>query len=111
MEGNEKMNKETKKKSNVGNKSIIKLAARIKELQLKAEELGLFFNDRELLECKKCGLIEDVAVEGRPITYNRHDIVADSGLRFEPCGKNKYLCPVCGSKVSEKIERRAQNKK
>lgn len=103
------MNKKTKKKSNAVNKSIIKLAARIKELQLKAEELGLFFNDRELLECKKCGLIEDVAVDGRLITYNRYDVVADIGLRFEPCEKDRYLCPVCGSNVKEK--RRARNKK
>lgn len=105
------MNKKTKKKSDSRYESIIELAARIKGLQLKAEELGLFFNNRELLECRKCGLIEDVTIEGRLITYNRYDIVADIGLSFESCEKDKYLCPVCGSKVSEKIERRARNKK
>lgn len=105
------MNKKTKKNLDVAIKSITKLAAKIKELQLKAEELGLFFNDRELLECKKCGLVEDVASEGVLITYNSSDVAADIGLRFDPCEKNKYLCPVCGSKVSEITESRARNKK
>ena len=36
------------------------LAARFVGLQKRAKALGVFANDRELLECPRCGLLEDV---------------------------------------------------
>ena len=40
------------------------LATEIAALQAKARTLGLFANDRELLECPDCGLMENVAAAG-----------------------------------------------
>jgi len=34
-----------------------------------ALEAGVFLNDRELLRCDSCGLLEDVDIKGRLITY------------------------------------------
>ena len=40
----------------------------------KAEALGIFSGDRELLECPNCGLKEDVLIYGRLVTY-KGDVV------------------------------------
>ena len=43
-------------------KEIFKLASKVKELQKDLEAQGLFAEDRELLECTNCGLIEDLSL-------------------------------------------------
>ena len=40
-----------------------KLARQLVGLQQRAKALGVFANDRELLECPRCGLLEDRQVE------------------------------------------------
>ena len=73
------------------------LARQIAKFHKQAEELGLFLNDRGLLECSKCGLIEDVAFEGHLTTYRKDDKnMADTGLRFEKLDETSFRCPVCG---------------
>ena len=66
-----------------------------------AREAGLFLNDRELLSCDRCGLIEDVDITGRLITYKSDEAVFDSGMRFEKGEGDTHLCPVCGAPVRE----------
>ncbi|MDZ4198631.1 MAG: hypothetical protein U1E27_05005, partial [Kiritimatiellia bacterium] len=62
--------------------AIKPLARQWVALQKRANALGLFANDRELLECPQCGLAEDVAHDGRLITCRETAIGQDTGLRF-----------------------------
>ena len=99
------MNHGTHKKHENGKGSLSGLAQKIKPLvedivciQKQAKALGIFINDRELLECTGCDLVEDVAFDGSLMTYNRDsDDMTDSGLRFEEMNEEKYRCPVCGT--------------
>lgn len=79
--------------------NIRELASRIVALQDKARALGLFTNDRELLECQKCGLLEEVTFNGQLITCRGPDFSQDTGLRFEELPQDRFCCPVCGSIV------------
>ncbi len=61
---------------------------------------GIFDGLRELLECRKCGLKEDVAFDGRLISYRRGAEGVDIGLRFPEPDKDGYSrCPACGEVV------------
>lgn len=63
-----------------------------------AAAMGVFTNDRELLECSKCGLVEDVLTDGILVTYHKNiRNPNDSGLRFEKIGEDKFRCPACGT--------------
>ena len=73
------------------------LASRVAELQEQARSLGLFAGDRELLECPKCGLLEDVTIEGKLITYVSSAEGQDSGFRFEETSPGRFRCQACGS--------------
>ena len=66
-----------------------------------AREAGVFLNDRELLSCESCGLLEDVDITGRLITYKSGEAVFDSGMRFEKGEGGTYVCPVCGAPARE----------
>lgn len=79
---------------------LLRLAITLDSLKQRATELGMFTDDRELLECPLCGLTEDVTFDGVLITYQRDDLWTDhsqpdSGLRFESVGGDTYRCPVC----------------
>ena len=95
----------THKKHENGKSSHSGLAQKIKpfvediiRIQKQAKSLGIFVNDRELLECTGCDLVEDVAFDGSLMTYHRDsDDMTDSGLRFEEMDEEKYRCPVCGT--------------
>ncbi|MDF1755872.1 MAG: hypothetical protein P1U89_23995 [Verrucomicrobiales bacterium] len=84
-------------------KDLDPLLALCRELEIvksRAAELGIFIDDRELLECENCGLFEDVTVSGILIT--RRDSLAkvsDSGLRFSETTPGVFVCPSCGFKV------------
>jgi rubredoxin len=78
------------------------LAKRLADLQRQAKALGLFANDRELLECPHCGLKEDVTCEGRIITYREPDLGKDTGLRFEEITAESFRCPACGQTARER---------
>ena len=76
-----------------------RLAAQIVGLKAQMKALGMFTNDRELLECTNCDLPEDVSADGLLFTFHRSgtDWGTDSGLRFEEVGKDLFRCPVCGA--------------
>ena len=79
--------------------NIRELASRIVALQAKARALGLFMNDRELLECQKCGLLEDLTFSGQLITCRAPDFGQDTGLRFEKLFQDRFRCPACGAMI------------
>lgn len=61
---------------------------------------GIFDGLRELLECRNCGLKEDVAFDGRLMSYREGAEGVDAGLRFpEPDSEGCSRCPVCGEVV------------
>ena len=68
---------------------IGKLVRRVQPVLKKAEALGIFLGDRELLECPNCGLKEDVLISGQLITYRGDAVMPDSGLRFKEMGNSQ----------------------
>jgi predicted RNA-binding Zn-ribbon protein involved in translation (DUF1610 family) len=91
------------RRTKAGNE-IEQLAAEAARLQEKARALGMFDDDRELLECPRCGLLEDVTIGGLLVTYHpTPDDAAghDSGLRFVELSAGRFRCPECGATVSE----------
>jgi len=60
-----------------------------------AQEAGLFMEDRDLLHCADCGLLEDVGCYGILITYPKGKPPVDSGLRFTKDKRGRYICPNC----------------
>jgi predicted RNA-binding Zn-ribbon protein involved in translation (DUF1610 family) len=83
--------------------SIRPLAAEIVALQKQMKALGMFANDRELLECPRCGLMEDVAAGGLLLTVFPADLGTDTGLRFEELTPDSFRCPSCGQTVHEPL--------
>jgi hypothetical protein len=77
------------------------LAARLVALQQQARALGIFAEDRELLECPGCGLLEDVDAVGRLLTCWPSSLGQDTSLRFEEVPGDQFRCPSCGGLVSE----------
>jgi predicted RNA-binding Zn-ribbon protein involved in translation (DUF1610 family) len=80
------------------------LAAQLVALQAEARARGLFANDRELLACPRCGLMEDVTCTGLLITCRPPALGEDTGLRFEEFKAGKFRCPNCGRSVTEPPE-------
>lgn len=77
-----------------------KLATSLQALKKKAKALGMFTDDRELLECIQCGLKEDVTGHGILITFKGDYTGVDTGLRFpEPDEDGKNVCPGCVAAV------------
>src|SRR5579885_548631 len=98
--------KSQKKKSPTRlNPSLIRLVESVQKLRTQAKALGVFSGDRELLECNKCGLIEDVTDEGILITYKRTSKThQDSGLRFQQFHPTHFRCPQCNAIIEAKEE-------
>jgi hypothetical protein len=81
-------------------KELDELAEGLQSLKKQAQDLGIFTNDRELLECPKCGLKEDVAFNGGLFTCRGDALAVDTGLRFpEPDEDGVSSCPACGGEV------------
>lgn len=80
------------------------MASRIVELQKTARGLGIFVDDRELLACSKCGLMEDVLFDGRLVTC-REAGGTDTGLRFtgQPRADGRFTCPECGTVLPSRL--------
>jgi hypothetical protein len=75
------------------------LVRRLLKVKKQAEAIGLFTNDRELLECT-CGLIEDVAFDGGLFTYHKNDhAFKDTGLCFTKINEDTFSCPVCKTRL------------
>lgn len=68
----------------------------LERLRSLAKKMGVFTGDRELLQCPRCELTEDVLVNGRLITYVNEQIGVDCGLRFEELSDGRFRCPACG---------------
>lgn len=84
--------------------AICEIVRNFEPLLERAKALGIFTNDRELLECTHCGMVEDVISDGHLITYRDGDEIADSGLRFTPVNNGRYRCPGCGAEVTEPVD-------
>ncbi|MBU1926803.1 MAG: hypothetical protein KKI20_03425 [Gammaproteobacteria bacterium] len=79
------------------------LVKRLTEIKKQAEAIGLFTDDRELLECT-CGLIEDIAFDGRLFTCRKNDhAFKDTGLRFIKVNENIFCCPECKTKLKVEL--------
>lgn len=89
------------------------LASQLKDLQAKARALGMFDNSRELVRCSKCGLEEDVTIEGLLITTSSVSTLQgaaggghakawtpNTGLRFAEKPAGTFRCPVCKTKFA-----------
>jgi predicted RNA-binding Zn-ribbon protein involved in translation (DUF1610 family) len=88
--------------------AIAPLAKQIAAIQQQMHALGMFANDRELLDCPHCGLLEDVIISGLLITYREPDFHQDTGLRFEELNTGTFRCPSCGQTVCEPFAEDAQ---
>lgn len=75
---------------------LIDLCKELHRIKQHAEALGIFTNDRELLTCPKCGLQEDIQIDGRLMTIEKDsEDFTDSGLRFIDAGNEQFSCPRC----------------
>ena len=83
------------------------LSAAVRQLEQakqQARVLGIFTDDRELLECPSCGLLEDVTFEGLLVTYPKDSAdLKDCGLRFKRAGETSFACPTCGTRIKAVI--------
>jgi hypothetical protein len=77
-------------------KSLHREIARVHRL---AQAAGLFMEDRDLLQCARCGLLEDVGCYGLLMTYPTGAPAVDSGLRFTKDEQGRYICPNCGAEA------------
>jgi hypothetical protein len=66
----------------------------------------LFMEDRDLLLCSRCALLEDVGRYGLLMTYPTGNPPVDSGLRFTKDKRGRYICPNCGAVVRTDKEKR-----
>lgn len=74
------------------------LCEQLRKIHQQCETTGLFVGDRELLDCAHCGLLEDVLIDGRLVTYQSEAVnTADSGLRFVAAEDGNFICPQCGA--------------
>ena len=83
-------------------KSLHREIARVHRL---AQAAGLFMEDRDLLQCARCGLLEDVGCYGLLMTYFSGKPPVDSGLRFRKDKRGRYICPNCGAVARTEKER------
>ncbi len=89
--------RQTKSSSNVLNLLPKYLQREIARFHRLAQDAGLFLEDRALLECPRCGLLEDVGCYGVLMTYPEGTPPVDSGLRFTKGKRGRYICPKCGA--------------
>jgi rubredoxin len=81
--------------------NVVSAVRRLQEAKARARALGMFVEERELLECPACGLWEDVNCEGILLVYRKGDpSQVDSGLRFREIDETNFVCPVCGAVVT-----------
>jgi hypothetical protein len=91
-------------KNESGMKGLIAAIRQLEQVKRQARSLGIFTNDRELLECPSCGLLEDVTADGLLVTYSgRGRSRKDCGLRFNQVNDTSFQCPSCGAKVKAVI--------
>ncbi len=91
------------KEAHVLSRSLSRQIARVHRL---AQAAGLFMEDRDLLSCARCGLLEDVGRYGLLMTYPKEQPPVDSGLRFTKDKRGRYICPACGAVARMEKEKR-----
>jgi predicted RNA-binding Zn-ribbon protein involved in translation (DUF1610 family) len=80
------------------------LTRQLEQVKAQARALGIFTDDRELLECPNCGLLEDVTAKGLLVTYPKDSVdLKDCGQRFRPVDKTRFACPKCGTRIKAVI--------
>ena len=85
-------------------RDLLEFARQLVQVKQQARTLGIFTDDRELLECPNCGLLEDVAAEGLLVTYPRDSAdLKDCGLRFKQVGETSLACPACETRIKALI--------
>lgn len=79
---------------------IPEIVERYQEIQRLAKMHGIFLDDRELLDCSKCGLKEDVTFDGRLIVTNLDGSILPE-LSFITADKagEWFKCPMCREKI------------
>ena len=94
------MNRVDKSSKKEGVDGLVAAVRQLEQVKRQARALGMFTNDRELLECPSCGLLEDVTADGLLVTYSgRSRSRMDCGLRFIQVGETTFQCPSCGANV------------
>jgi len=87
-----------------GMDGLTALIRQLEQVRAQARALGIFTDDRELLECPNCGLLEDVTAKGLLVTYPKDSVdLKDCGLRFRPVNKTRFACPKCGTRIKAVI--------
>ena len=85
-------------------RELVELCRKLAKVKAQARMLGIFTDDRELLECPNCGLLEDVTAKGLLVTYPKDSAdLKDCGLRFNQVNDTSFQCPSCGAKVNAVI--------
>lgn len=80
------------------------LIRQLKQVKAQARALGIFTDNRELLECPNCGLLEDVTAKGLLVTYPKDSVdLKDCGQRFRPVDKTHFACPKCWTRIKAVI--------
>ena len=81
--------------------NLLSAVRRLQEAKAQARVLGMFVEERDLLECPSCGLWEDVNCEGMLLVYRKDDpSQIESGLRFREVDETHFVCPACGAAVT-----------
>ncbi len=81
-------------------RELVELCRELAKVKAQARALGIFTDDRELLECPNCGLLEDVTAKGLLVTYPKNSVdLKDCGLRFRLVDKTRFACSECGTSV------------
>ena len=87
-----------------GMDGLTALIRQLEQVKARARRIGIFTDDRELLECPNCGLLEDVTANGLLVTYPKDSVdLKDCGLRFRPLDKTRFACPKCGTRIKAVI--------
>ena len=98
------MSRTNKSGTQGGMDGLTTLARQLEQVKAQARSLGLFTDDRELLECPNCGVLEDVTAKGLLVTYPRDSVdLKDCGLRFCPVDETHFACPKCGTRIKPVI--------
>jgi hypothetical protein len=71
------------------------------KIKAKAKKLGLYAEDRDLIACSRCELMEDVACGGMLLVTAPANREVDTRLRFTLVEKDGDLwrCPGCGLEI------------
>jgi hypothetical protein len=90
---------------------LYKAVLALEEIKARMRALGKFAEDRDMLECDKCTLMETVTFQGYLSTYFRPSYFddpvpplrvtepEDTGYRFEEIAENLFRCPACGNEI------------